>query len=99
MVTIARADQPSPLELIIEPLPVGDDNRPGFLARLLERLRPVLKRNRTTLIFTNIRSIAERVCWCLRRRYPAQAPLFAVHHSSLAPERRREQVAGWCAAG
>lgn len=79
------------LQLTVAPLPPEPTTGPrtGFMARLLEALEPVLRRHRTTLVFTNIRSIAERVTWALRRRWPRLARRFAVHHSSLAPERRR----------
>jgi len=89
--TVADVDHPTPFELTIEPLPRESDLEPkrGFIARLLERLHLVLKKNRTTLIFTNIRSIAERVCFALRRRYPRRKREFAVHHSSLAAVRRK----------
>src|SRR5262249_29308993 len=77
-----------PLELRIEPL--EEANRIGqFLPRLLERLEPELEHNRTTLIFTNVRSPAQRFTWALRRRYPDWAEEIAVHHSSLSAARRR----------
>ncbi|MBI3410559.1 MAG: DEAD/DEAH box helicase [Planctomycetes bacterium] len=90
--TIAHQADRAPMELIVEHLPAerGDSARPaGFMARLIERLTPELARNRTTLIFTNIRSIAERLTWVLRRRFPSWTEQIAVHHSSLAVERRR----------
>jgi ATP-dependent Lhr-like helicase len=61
----------------------------GFLRTLLDRLEPELRRNQTTLIFTNVRSLAERLTWALRRRLPAWAERIAVHHSSLSAVRRR----------
>lgn len=90
--TIAHLPDRAHLEIIVEPLPMerqGFRNRLGFMARLVDRLLPELSRNRTTLIFANVRSLAERLTWCLRRRMPAWADLIAVHHSSLAVERRR----------
>lgn len=64
---------------------------PGrFLATLLPRLEARLKEARSTLVFTNVRSLAERLTWLLRQRHPALAERVAVHHSALAPERRRE---------
>src|SRR5207247_1171344 len=36
------------------------------------------------------RSLAERLGWALRGRFPAWADQMAVHHSALAPARRRE---------
>ena len=59
----------------------------GFLTALLTRLESEVRRNRSTLIFTNTRGLAERVSWGLRRRYPAWLDEIAVHHSSLAAER------------
>jgi ATP-dependent Lhr-like helicase len=63
--------------------------RGSFLSYLLERLKPELEHNRTTLIFTNVRSLAERLTWALRRRYADWAEQIAVHHSSLSAARRR----------
>lgn len=84
---IAVATDRQRLELTIEPLePFGS----GFLRSLLDRLDPELHRNRTTLIFTNVRSLAERLTWALRRRYPDWAEQIGVHHSSLSRGRRRD---------
>src|SRR5262249_61760600 len=61
----------------------------GSRARLVDRLLPELQANRTTLVFTNVRSLAERLAWALRNRLPEWAEQIAVHHSSLAAPRRR----------
>jgi ATP-dependent Lhr-like helicase len=97
--TVARVGDAAPLELTVEPLPflplsangAEDSGRPerGFLARLVQRLLPELETNRTTLVFTNVRSLAERLAWALRNRLPEWAEQIGVHHSSLAPARRR----------
>jgi ATP-dependent Lhr-like helicase len=97
--TVAQTPEAAPLELRVEPLPWprrarGDDgesdrNGRGFVGRLVERLLPELQANRTTLIFTNVRSLAERLAWALRNRLPDWAEQIAVHHSSLAAARRR----------
>jgi ATP-dependent Lhr-like helicase len=101
---VALVDETAPLELRIEPLEEeresaergaqnAEDCAPrshGFLARLLDRLEPELAANRTTLIFTNVRSLAERLAWALRRRFPGWAEQVAVHHSALAAPRRRD---------
>jgi ATP-dependent Lhr-like helicase len=84
---IVRVDDASDMELRVEPLPF--DAGPGFLNRLLGRLERELAGNRTTLIFTNTRSLTERLTWALRNRYPARAEDIAAHHSALAPARRR----------
>src|SRR5262249_50658679 len=83
--TLAVAGEDTPLELQVEPLAASG----GFLPRLLDRLEPALSAWRTTLIFSNVRSLAERLAWALMRRFPAWADQIAVHHSSLAPVRRR----------
>lgn len=83
---IAAAVESAPLELIIEPLP-----QTGlFLTNLIERLERELHTNRSTLIFTNTRSMAERLSWNMRRRWPDWDEEIAVHHSALAPARRRQ---------
>lgn len=95
--TVADAGPGSPLHLTVEPLrpaetatPHPDGPHPrSFLGRLVERLRPELEANRTTLVFTNVRSLAERLAWALRRRFPDWAEQIAVHHSALAITRRR----------
>jgi ATP-dependent Lhr-like helicase len=98
--TVAQAPEAAPLELRVEPLPwprrlqqgedvQGESPARGFVGRLVERLLPELEANRTTLIFTNVRSLAERLAWALRNRLPEWAEQIAVHHSSLAAARRR----------
>jgi ATP-dependent Lhr-like helicase len=83
--TIARVPESARLDLAVEPLPEG----PAFLAALVTRLERELRGNRSTLIFANTRGLAERLSWALRRRYPEWAEQVAVHHSSLAAQRRR----------
>jgi ATP-dependent Lhr-like helicase len=89
--TLARVRDGAALDLRIEPLPQADQDSPrsGFITRLLARLEPEVVRNRTTLIFTNVRSLAERLTWGLRRRYPGWSEQIAVHHSALAARVRR----------
>jgi ATP-dependent Lhr-like helicase len=82
---VAEVAEPWSLQLAIEPLPPGG----AFLSRLVERLGPELTANRTTLVFTNVRSLAERLTWTLRRHFPAWAEQIGVHHSSLDAARRR----------
>jgi len=64
---------------------------PGrFLAALVPRLEARLLGAATTLVFTNVRSLAERLAWLLRRRWPNRAEQIAVHHSALSPPQRRD---------
>ncbi len=84
--TVAQVFDDTPFELTVDPLEEGHG---GFVARLLDRLEPELTTQRTTLLFTNSRSLAERLTWALRRRYPDWADAIAAHHSSLAAARRR----------
>jgi ATP-dependent Lhr-like helicase len=99
---IAQVADDSPLQMTIEPLELDDEgveaetagsggpsHARGFLGRLVDRLEPELRRNRTTLVFTNVRALAERLVWSLRRRFPDWAEQVAVHHSSLSGPRRR----------
>jgi len=85
---VAEVNELAPLHLRIEPLPETEE-RNGFMARLLDRLDAELVENRTTLVFTNTRSLAERMTWALRRRYPGWAEQIGVHHSALSAVRRR----------
>jgi ATP-dependent Lhr-like helicase len=83
--TIAVTGEPGAMELTVEPLPEDV----GFLAHLVERIGQELDRNRSTLIFTNTRSLAERLGWALRRRHTEWDDQIAVHHSSIATAGRR----------
>ena len=49
-----------------------------------------MRSQRSTLVFTNTRSLAERLAWALRRAMPDWDALIAVHHSALAPSRRSD---------
>ena len=82
---VAHVAQATALDLTVEHL----QDRGGFVGRLVDRLEPELSGNRTTLVFTNTRGLAERLAWALRRRLPALAGQIAVHHSALAAARRR----------
>src|SRR5262245_7501497 len=84
--TIVRIDESTPLELTIRPLSPGL----GFLPQLVERLLPEIERWHSTLVFTSTRRLAEQLAWALRRRVPAWDAQIAVHHSSLAADRRRQ---------
>src|SRR5438477_221614 len=64
---IAHAGDTASLELRIQPLTSG----PTFLSELLDLVGVELEANRSTLVFTNSRGLAERVSWGLRRRHPA----------------------------
>jgi ATP-dependent Lhr-like helicase len=83
--TVAAINDATPLDLRIEPVP--DDG--GFFQRLVEQVAPELEANRSTLIFTNTRGLAERLAWTLRRHFPQWDDAIACHHSSLAFGRRR----------
>jgi ATP-dependent Lhr-like helicase len=84
--TIAAAPTSAQMDLVILPLEPGA----AFLGQVLDRLEQELEQQRSTLIFTNTRSLAERLSWGLRRRRPDWSDQIAVHHSALAAERRRE---------
>ena len=55
---------------------------------LYKRLAELIKAHRTTLIFTNTRSGAERVAFNLKKLYPEFEGLIEAHHSSLSREVR-----------
>lgn len=86
---VAAVSEESRTELRIEPLRVAAGAGPGFLAQVVNRLEPEIARNRSTLIFTNTRALAERLAYALRQRLPALAEQVAVHHSGVAAGRRR----------
>jgi ATP-dependent Lhr-like helicase len=84
---LARVPDAAVPQVAIEPLP---EEGGGFLQRLIARLEAELYANRTTLVFANTRSLAERLAWALRRHFPDWAAQTAVHHSALAAARRRD---------
>jgi ATP-dependent Lhr-like helicase len=84
--SIAQVGDENSIELTFELLA----NDGSFISELVDRLEPVLKQQRTTLIFTNVRSLAERLVWALSKRFPDWSRELAVHHSSLAAARRRQ---------
>ncbi len=55
---------------------------------LYSRLAELIRTHRTTLIFTNTRSGAERVAFNLKKLYPEFEGLIEAHHSSLSREVR-----------
>lgn len=57
---------------------------------LYKRLDELIEQHRTTLIFTNTRSGAERVAYHLKKRFPKYAELIETHHSSLSRDVRLE---------
>lgn len=57
---------------------------------LYKRLDELIEQHRTTLIFTNTRSGAERVAYHLKKKYPKYAELIEAHHSSLSRDVRLE---------
>ncbi|HZV05236.1 MAG TPA: DEAD/DEAH box helicase [Gemmataceae bacterium] len=83
---IARAAEAMPLQLTLVPL----EESGHFLANLVDRLMPEVRGNRSTLVFTNNRRLAEQLGWALRRNMPEMQAEIAVHHSSLSAERRRQ---------
>ena len=69
---------------------LGEVEEGKFLSTFLDRLEPEIESCGTTLLFTNMRSMAERLAWCIRRRRPEWAEQIAVHHGSLAADLRAE---------
>ncbi|ALV61782.1 Helicase domain protein [Thermococcus sp. 2319x1] len=57
---------------------------------LYKRLDELIEQHRTTLIFTNTRSGAERVAYHLKKKFPKYAELIETHHSSLSRDVRLE---------
>src|SRR5262245_20935924 len=85
---IAQVEDDTPFTLTTDLLPRLPGGV-GFVNAVLERLEPELKAHRTTLIFADVRSVAERLTWALKRRWPECGEQFAVHHSSLSIGQRR----------
>jgi ATP-dependent Lhr-like helicase len=85
---IAAVEDDRPFELRVEPLPEAMLPARGLVAQVVVRVDRELDHSPTTLIFTNTRSLAERLAWVLRRRRPDWAEQIGVHHSALAARRR-----------
>jgi ATP-dependent Lhr-like helicase len=81
---IVSASAGPPLQLSLVHL----DSSGHFLATLVDQISPEVRSNRATLVFTNTRRLAEQLAWALRRNLPELAEQIAVHHSSLAADRR-----------
>lgn len=76
------------VESVVEDLVYADA---GTLSQnLYNRLDELIEQHRTTLIFTNTRSGAERVAYHLKRGFPKYAELIEAHHSSLSRDVRLE---------
>ena len=56
--------------------------------KMYDLLRSIIKKNKTTLIFTNTRSGTERVVYHLSKMNIVDADQLAAHHSSLSRENR-----------
>jgi ATP-dependent Lhr-like helicase len=84
--TIATAEEAISFHLSVRPL----EERLGFVQEIARRIEPDLRAAASTLIFSNTRGLAERLAWMLRRQMPDWDNTIAVHHSSLAAERRHE---------
>ena len=64
------------------------DFMPAETAALYETIKELVQRHRSTLIFTNTRSGAERVSYKLSKMLGAEAESIGTHHSSLSREVR-----------
>lgn len=60
----------------------------AFLQQLGDRLQSLIESHRTLLIFTNVRSLSERIAWMLKRRLPHLSEQIGVHHGSIARANR-----------
>jgi ATP-dependent Lhr-like helicase len=83
---IAAVPSSSPLEVRIQPMTTDR----SFFTELVQRLVPEIEANRSVLVFTQSRRLAEQLSWALRTQRAGWETQIAVHHSSLAAERRRE---------
>ncbi len=85
-----RADIPKLIE-VESVLPDAVEELPwaGHLgARLIDKVIPIIKESRSTLIFTNTRSFAEIWYQKLLQRAPELAGVMAMHHGSISRELR-----------
>ncbi|MEZ4434925.1 MAG: DEAD/DEAH box helicase [bacterium] len=86
--TVVDAGHARPLDLAIE---VPDDELAAIaskeqMAQILDRMAALVAAHRTTLVFTNTRRMAERVCHALGERLGEGA--VAAHHGSLSKKKR-----------
>ncbi len=87
--TVAQAIDRGAMHFAIEPLFANLDYSPKWMSAVLGHIERELAGRRTTLIFTNTRSLAERLTYALRRRHPLREKEIAVHHSAISAARRR----------
>ncbi len=59
-------------------------------SEMYARLKDHVEKNKTTLVFTNTRSWAERVAFHLSKLQTSDADAIGAHHSSLSREHRKE---------
>ncbi|WP_042698957.1 ATP-dependent helicase [Thermococcus sp. PK] len=76
------------VESVVEDLVYASANE--LSEALYKRLDELIEQHRTTLIFTNTRSGAERVAYHLKKKFPKYAELIEAHHSSLSRDVRLE---------
>ena len=93
LATAAAGEEPPHME--VESL-IGRDlasQRGKAQRRLIARLRELMERHRTTVVFANTRAMTERLVLDLRMEALSRGepePLVAAHHSALDATRRRE---------
>ena len=58
--------------------------------RLVRELGALIKKHKTTLVFSNTRSGAEATTYWLREKFPELADVIECHHASLERDMRRE---------
>ncbi len=87
--TVAQAIDRGTMHFAIEPLFENLDYSPRWMSAVLGHIERELEGRRTTLVFTNTRSLAERLTHALRRRHGERASEIAVHHSAISAARRR----------
>jgi ATP-dependent Lhr-like helicase len=91
--TLAAIRDQADLDVKVEALGVaveaGGGNPSRFFSRVVDRLERELEGNRTVLVFTNSRGLAERLAYTLRGREVVPAEQVGVHHSALSAGRRK----------
>ena len=91
--TIAEVRDQQTLQVTVEAVGIDSSQTywqpQQFFPQVMHRLQQELEHNQTILVFTNSRSLAERLGFALRNRLPIPTEQIGVHHSALSAKRRK----------
>ena len=89
-VTIIQSSEIKKYEfsVVCPPSSILDDSSDSFWKPLIEEFKEIIKRNQSTLLFTNSRKMAEKITFKINNG--ETQPIAYAHHGSLSREIRKE---------